>query len=1221
MQTKDLQMKRTLRSVLLVLLLSVVGITKMYAYYDFSAVCETGQTLYYKIIDANNHYVRLIYPGNSDSSPWAGFAKPIGNISLPSTVIYNGITYTVTVIGSRAFYQCGDLTGSLTIPNSVTTIGECAFEDCAGFTGSLIIGNSVTEIGAGAFKNCNGFTGELVIPNSVISIEGNSFYGGAFENCAGFTGSLTIPNSVTTIGEWAFSRCNGFTGGLTISNSVTIIGECAFEDCAGFTGSLNIPNSVTTISGWAFVGCSGFTGTLTIPNSVTTVGISAFGGCSGFTGSLTIPNSVTYLAGFNGCSGFTGELIIPNSVISIGNSAFENCSGFTGGLTIPNSVVTIEGWAFANCIGFSGCLTIPNSVATIEGSAFANCTGFSGCLTIPNSVTVIGDNPFSGCSGLEQIVVDSTNPIYDSRENCNSIIETFSNTLITGCRNTVIPNSVTEIGSRAFANNGNLTGSLSFPNSVTTIGNYAFYGCSGFTGSLTIGNSVTTIGDDAFNGCSGFTGSLTIPNSVTTIGGYAFNGCTGFSGSLTIPNSVTSIGNCAFQHCRFMGGLIIPNSITTIGSGTFNMCWYFTSVIIPEAVTSIGKRAFACWYNLQSMSVLAINPPILEDYAFANVNKSIPVYVPAGSLSAYQAASGWNEFTNYHEYVPTSYTITASANPADGGLVTGGGTYTQGTTCTLMATTNEGYNFINWTENDEIVSTNANYSFTVSGDRNLVAHFVLDGNHWTPDGSAYSEIMAMYSVIQIDGVEQYSNTLEVGVFCGDECRGSANASEFNLTHRYLAILNVFGENGHQLTFKLYDHSIGQELNLTSPTAVTFNVNGYGNPIEPYVLNFTSTVTHTQPLASGWNWWSTYIEQNGIDGLGMLENSIGSAGVRIQGRNGTVDQFEYQGSSYWYGSLNAITNEQMYKIRTNTACNAEIIGNVALPANHPITINGGWNWIGFPCNQSVSIDAAMSTFTPEANDVIKGRNGSTTYVSYGSTSLWYGTLNTLEPGQGYMYKSNSSISKTLTFQTGRGEEAITNVANENSFFTPNAANFSDNMLVTAVIEMDGQELYSEDYEVAAYVGNECRGSVRLMYVEPFDRYVAFLLVFGEAVEDIHFVLTDGNDIAWSDDLLTYATDGLEGTLTEPMTLHFGTLGLNESEQNFVNVFPNPSNGVFNIEGNGLRKIEVINACGQTILLKEVEGNLMQIDLGNKANGIYLLRVITNNGITTKQFIKE
>ena len=219
-------MKRALSAVLMVLLLSAVGMTKGFAY-DFSKVCSTGQTLYYNI-DPSNRYVEITYPGTSAGS-WSGYTKPTGNIILPSSVTYNGVTYSVKWIRQYAFSNCSGLTGSLTIPSSVTSIGSYAFNGCSGFTGTLTIPNSLTEIDQGAFINCSGFTGTLTIPNSVTKIDQRAFY-----NCSGFTGSLTIPNSVTMISKEAFFNCTGFTGTLTVPNSVTSIGDGAFKSCSGF---------------------------------------------------------------------------------------------------------------------------------------------------------------------------------------------------------------------------------------------------------------------------------------------------------------------------------------------------------------------------------------------------------------------------------------------------------------------------------------------------------------------------------------------------------------------------------------------------------------------------------------------------------------------------------------------------------------------------------------------------------------------------------------------------------------------------------------------------------------------------------------------------------------------------------------------------------------------------------------------------------------------------
>ena len=339
-----------------------------------------------------------------------------------------------------------------------------------------------------------------------------------------YVGNIIIPESITYSGA---------------TYSVTSIGDYAFSSCSGLT-SVTIPNSVTSIGYRAFYGCSGLT-SVTIPNSVTSIGVRAFEGCSGLT-SVTIGNSVTSIgsSAFSGCSGLT-SVTIGNSVTTIGDSAFSGCSGLTS-VTIPNSVTSIGGGAFFGCSGLTS-VTIGNSVTSIGIAAFRGCSGLTSVI-IPNSVTSIGKYAFADCSGLTSVVVDKNNGTYDSRDNCNAIIETSTNKLVVGCKNSIIPNSVTSIGRYAFRNCSGLT-SVTIGNSVTTIGYFAFYNCSGLT-SVTIGNSVTTIGDYAFSGCSGLT-SVTIGNSVTSIGKYVFWGCSGLTKLVSLAVEPPTCDNGTFK--------------------------------------------------------------------------------------------------------------------------------------------------------------------------------------------------------------------------------------------------------------------------------------------------------------------------------------------------------------------------------------------------------------------------------------------------------------------------------------------------------------------------------------------------------------------------------------------------------------------------------------------------------------------------------------------------
>ncbi len=481
----------------------------------FSQICFQEGRLWFEVTSGNTVSVFMKSACYSDPK-------------IPTTITFAGKQYTVTAIRSKCFER-DYYARELAIPNTVTTIGDSIFVRGA-MVESLTIPSSVTKIGTDAFllaqlnslvvedgnrfydsrNNCNALidsrtnillkgSNKAFIPNGVRRIENNAFM------WCGDLAEINMPNTVTSVGDRAFGGCSSLNS-LKLSASLTDIGKSAFGSVP--IENIVFPNGLKTIGDQAFSGCS--LSSLKIPASVTAIGEAAFAGnkissivvesgnkvydsrnncnaiiesetstlthgCSG----TTIPTSVTVIGNyaFYGCRGMT-SLTIPNSVTQIGNFAFCSCDLKT--IKLPNSVRYIGDYSFEYYKSYDESfnpvyvsVNIPDSVETIGECAFYYCDFCD--VTIPASVTKMGEFPFD-FRRIKSIVVDKANKVYDSRQNCNAIIETKTNTLLNACQNTTIPNSVRTIGEYSF---GSLRGleSVMIPASVTEIKDYAFNIC------------------------------------------------------------------------------------------------------------------------------------------------------------------------------------------------------------------------------------------------------------------------------------------------------------------------------------------------------------------------------------------------------------------------------------------------------------------------------------------------------------------------------------------------------------------------------------------------------------------------------------------------------------------------------------------------------------------------------------------------------------------------
>lgn len=349
-----------------------------------------------------------------------------GDVVVPETVTYNGVTYTVTAVDNHAFYNSSELT-SVILPNTITFLGHGAFFDCTAIT-HIDLPLNLKKMGDGVFNGCSSLT-SIVIPDLVDSIGNALCY-----DCKKLT-SAHFGKSLAIIGTSLFRNCK-------LLASITVD-----SDNPNLDSRENCNAIIETRTGTLKAGCKNSF----IPNGIRVIEELAF---------VTQP---------------LREVVIPNTVTDIKDYAFL----FTElkDVDIPNSVTHIGEGAFYGCP--LAHVNIGNSVADIDKQAFAECQYLTS-IHIPASVASIGSMAFSWCDAMDTITVAIDNPYFDSRDNCNAIIETATNKLITGCCKTVIPNTVTRIGELAFHFIPRLK-SIVIPSSITAIDRLGFFGCSNLT--------------------------------------------------------------------------------------------------------------------------------------------------------------------------------------------------------------------------------------------------------------------------------------------------------------------------------------------------------------------------------------------------------------------------------------------------------------------------------------------------------------------------------------------------------------------------------------------------------------------------------------------------------------------------------------------------------------------------------------------------------------------
>ena len=641
--------------------------------------------------------------------------------TIPEAVVINSTVYFVTSIGEEVFYGNWNIQG-IVIPKGIKTIGNKAFQSCRKLRSVTFEENS-----------------------QLVTIDEGAFSGSALKN-------IIIPKSVTNIEKEAFYRCLRGTIGYSAEESLesvtfeensqlTYIGEEAFAENPNLqTVNFEATTQLVTIDKNAFYGCSSLQNVVFSDYSqLATIGSSAFYGCSsllsvnfGNNSQLTTIGSSAFYTSFNDSSILSLDFGNNSKLSSIGNNAFENMA--VNSLKIPNSVISIGEAAFRSCKNLTS-LEMSNNITKISKYAFSNCISLTS-LEIPSSVTSIGEDAFYGCSNLKALN-------FEEKSN------------------------LTTISKNAFYNCTSLT-SLEIPSSVTTIGEKAFYDCS----NLKVLNfeeksNLTTISGSAFSGCTSLT-SLEIPSSVVSIGSYAFHNCTSLI-SLDFGNDSQLTGCAGFYYCSNLINLEIPDKVTYIDGFWYSnklekiKCYAkevpqvgnqflmgvdksLVKLLVPKDLYYLYKYS-SPWNEFDICTGLdydIIVHSCNEEYgsvvgggnfmedesvtikATANTNYKFVSWTENGVVVStnpeysFVASANMNLVANFEL---ETYNVTVQVVSGNMGTIEGAGIYSHGSEVTLTATAKDGYAFVCYMENEEVVSNNETYTFIVNSNRNLVVKF------------------------------------------------------------------------------------------------------------------------------------------------------------------------------------------------------------------------------------------------------------------------------------------------------------------------------------------------------------------------------------------------------------------------------------------------------------------------------------------------------------------
>lgn len=507
---------------------------------------------------------------------------------------------------------------------------------------------------------------------------------------------------------------------------------------------------------------------------------------------------------------------------------------------------------------------------------------------------------------------------------------------------------------------------------------------------------------------------------------------------------------------------------------------------------------------------------------------------------------------------------------------------------------------------------------------------------WSVNTSAFTTTMNIIGQVRINNIISTNTDNKLAAFVNGQCRGVANVQYFPQYDRYLVFLSVSSNvnTGETIEFRIWNASEGK-IHADVQPSLTFVANDLvGNIAAPIIFNASDKTIRLIPLQNGWNWVSFNLLMPDSASLNKLFAGI-NPGTGTQIKNNT-ELAIYDSTIGWSGNLanfnTGIKPEKSYLFYALHADTLTIKGVEPNPVLRPIDIQAGWNWLGFISQRNITVNEAFGSYNPRQGDILKNQ---TQFAIYDNTMGWVGSLNTMKPNTGYLYKTDTAGTLVYPRSGMFGKKQTTDETNITSkFWTCNPYAFNSNMNIVSKVNVCTDMLASGNWLLGGFVNGELRGLAKAQAISN-NNYAYFITIGGNAAENIVFKLLDettGNAYTLNENLV-YQANSLNGDINKPFSLT--TRGIDciktaiGKATNFTNVYPVPCHDILNIELN------LLEAQNVTVNIYDLSGKLIRtleqgkVDKGNQIvtwnisnlnAGMYTINIITANETFKHKVIK-